>query len=193
MSFRQILMFAWWFCYNLPLTVRRLAAKISLSSVSDWTSFCNEVILNYVYHHNTKFGGPGKEVKIDESFFGKRKYNVGKTVEGQWVFGGVERGTGRCFLVPEAHRDRGTLFAHLKEWVLPGTHIYSNLECLCYYFSGIRPSTFYCKSFRKFCQSGNRCPHSTYRESVVQGQKMCACWTSTGQTLHYSLSQIYVF
>jgi hypothetical protein len=26
------------------------------------------------------------------------KYNRGKRVDGVWVFGGVERGTGRCFL-----------------------------------------------------------------------------------------------
>ncbi|CAG8848563.1 18529_t:CDS:2, partial [Racocetra persica] len=29
-------------------------------------------------------------VEIDKSKFGKRKYNKGKRVEGQWVFGGVE-------------------------------------------------------------------------------------------------------
>ena len=35
----------------------------------------------------------------DESKFGKRKYNRGRTVDGHWVFGGVERMTGECFLV----------------------------------------------------------------------------------------------
>ena len=44
-------------------------------------------------------GGPGVEVEIDESKFGKRKYNRGRQVEGHWVFGGVERVTGECFMV----------------------------------------------------------------------------------------------
>ena len=50
-------------------------------------------------------GGPGVEVEIDESKFGKIKYNRGRQVEGHWVFGGVERVTGECFMVEVARRD----------------------------------------------------------------------------------------
>lgn len=32
-----------------------------------------------------QFAGPGKVVQIDESKIGKRKYNKGHLVEGQWV------------------------------------------------------------------------------------------------------------
>ena len=39
-----------------------------------------------------------KGVEIDESKFDKRKYNRGRNVKGQWVFGGVERGSGKTFL-----------------------------------------------------------------------------------------------
>jgi hypothetical protein len=38
-------------------------------------------------------------VEIDESKFGKGKYSRGHHVKGQRVFGGVERGSGRKFLV----------------------------------------------------------------------------------------------
>ncbi|KAI9103766.1 hypothetical protein DFS34DRAFT_590183 [Phlyctochytrium arcticum] len=38
-----------------------------------------------------RIGGPGTIVGIDESKFGKRKYNKGRRVEGQWVFGGIQR------------------------------------------------------------------------------------------------------
>ncbi|KAF8790531.1 hypothetical protein HNY73_005540 [Argiope bruennichi] len=65
------------------------------STLSDWRQFINERILEYVEENSEKIGGVGKIVEVDESKFGKRKYNRGHRVEGQWVFGGVERGSGR--------------------------------------------------------------------------------------------------
>jgi hypothetical protein len=37
-----------------------------------------------------KIGGPGIIIEVDESKFGRRKYNRGHRVEGVWVMGGVE-------------------------------------------------------------------------------------------------------
>ncbi|CAI6356223.1 unnamed protein product [Macrosiphum euphorbiae] len=73
-----------------------------------------------------KIGGVGKVVEIDESKFGRRKYYRGHRVEGQWVFGGVERITGKCFLVPVECRDKETLLTLVKDWILPGTLIISD-------------------------------------------------------------------
>ena len=52
-----------------------------------------------------KIGGEGEIVKIDESKFGKQKYNVGRVIEGQWVFGGVCRNTKGFFIVPGSFFD----------------------------------------------------------------------------------------
>lgn len=71
-------------------------------------------------------GGPGSIVEIDESKFGKRKHHRGHRVEGQWVFGGVERSTGRVFMVPVERRDKATLLAVIRQWILPGTTIHSD-------------------------------------------------------------------
>jgi len=65
-------------------------------------------------------------VEIDESKFGKRKYHRGHYVKGQWVFGGVERGTGRTFLVAVHDRSAKTLIGLIKQWILPGTTIISD-------------------------------------------------------------------
>ena len=54
------------------------------------------------------------------------KYHKRKRVEGQWVFGGVERDSAKCFLIPVADRTANTLIALLLEWVLPETTIISD-------------------------------------------------------------------
>lgn len=40
-----------------------------------------------------KIGGPKKVVRIDESKFGKRKYNCGRHIEGHCVIGIIEDGS----------------------------------------------------------------------------------------------------
>ena len=57
------------------------------------------------------------------SFIGK--YHKGKRVKGQWVFGGVERDTGKCFLEPVEARSEIVLLSLIKDWILPGTTIIS--------------------------------------------------------------------
>jgi hypothetical protein len=57
-------------------------------------------MLEYVLGCSEKIGGPRKTAEIDETKFGQRKYNRGHAVKGQWVFGGVERESGKTFLVP---------------------------------------------------------------------------------------------
>ena len=73
-----------------------------------------------------KIGGPDKVVEIDESKFGKRKYHRGHHVEGQWVFGGYERGSGQVFMVAVEERGRDTLLPIIKEWIEPGTTVISD-------------------------------------------------------------------
>ena len=56
-----------------------------------------EKCLNAIQHPR-QLGGPGKTVEIDESKFGKRKFYRGHHVEGCWVFGGIERESGKVFM-----------------------------------------------------------------------------------------------
>ena len=57
---------------------------------------CPIVLLRHT--EDEKLGGEGRIVEIDESKFGQRKYQRGCAVNGQWVFGGIERDSKRCFL-----------------------------------------------------------------------------------------------
>ena len=63
--------------------------------------------------------------EIDESKFGKRKYNRGRMVEGTWVLGGIQRETNHCFLTPcpANRRNESTLLPIIQQFVLPGTSI----------------------------------------------------------------------
>jgi transposase-like protein len=77
----------------------------------------------YVQACSQKIGGPNKIVEIDESKFGRRKYNRGHPVKGQWVFGGVERESGNTFFVPVPDRSAETLMAIIRDWIVPGTTV----------------------------------------------------------------------
>jgi len=104
----------------------QLQLRLANQTIVDWSSFCREVCYDAMILCKVKLGGYGHTVEIDESKFGKRKYHRGHRVEGQWVFGGYERETGNCFMVPVENRTADTLLAIIKEWIKPGTTIISD-------------------------------------------------------------------
>ena len=69
----------------------------SCTTLVDWYSFAREVCLQIAISHNKQIGGDGVLLEIDESKFGKRKYNRGRRVDGCWEFGGIERVAKKCF------------------------------------------------------------------------------------------------
>ena len=71
---------------------------IGHSACVDWASFCREICLQAYIEHPEQLGGPGKTVEIDESRLGRRKFYRGHHVDGCWVFGGIERESGRVFM-----------------------------------------------------------------------------------------------
>ncbi|KAM8702535.1 hypothetical protein ACLKA7_005651 [Drosophila subpalustris] len=96
-------------------------------NLHDWKSYLREVYIDWSQNNRRqRIGGPDKIVEIDEAKVGKRKYNRGRAVEGQWVFGGVEREGGDFFILPDERRDAKTLLANLKERIADGTTIMSD-------------------------------------------------------------------
>ena len=79
------------------------------TSLVDWDMFCRELCSVTPSYENEIIGGPGKIFQIDESKIGKRKYNRGHFVEGQWVFGGIEEDTRKSFIVCVENRAEETL------------------------------------------------------------------------------------
>lgn len=99
---------------------------LSDKTICDWASFSREVVVAWSVAQQDKIGGVGEIVEIDESKFGRRKYNVGRVIEGQWVFGGFCRNTRSCFVVPVQNRNRETLLAIIKDRIEPGSIVISD-------------------------------------------------------------------
>ena len=72
-------------------------------------------------------GGPNTTVEIDESMFSHRKNQVGLVLPQQWMFGGLCRETGDCFLIPVPNRSKETLmltsYQVRQSYQIRGVHI----------------------------------------------------------------------
>ncbi|KAK3932709.1 putative transposase-like protein [Frankliniella fusca] len=126
-SLRKIMLITYMRVYKFSQEHIMREADISNKIVVDWFSFCREVCVEIMLKQHEPIGGPEKIVEIDETLCNKRKYNKGKKkVCQQWVFGGVEQGSNKCFLVKVDKRDARTLIPLIVKNVLPGTTIYSD-------------------------------------------------------------------
>ena len=104
---------------------------VSSPTIVDWFNFCRYICAQWLENHPMEIGGIDENgeslvVEIDETKFFPRKYHRGLWREGHWVFGCIERGSGRCFLVEVPDRTRETLEDIIKQYILPGLHIISD-------------------------------------------------------------------
>ncbi|CAG9857125.1 unnamed protein product [Phyllotreta striolata] len=111
--------------------IARVARINQTTTVVDWSNFCRDVCRHHFDLHENLIGGfnddgTSKIVEIDESYFFKRKYNRGAVRPGLWVFGEIERGSKRCFLVEVPDRTQETLSALIVQKILPGNTIISD-------------------------------------------------------------------
>ena len=83
------------------------------------------------YDEEEKLGEGHAEsrVQIDESKFGKRKYNRGARVDGHWVFGAVEVASKklRVYVCPEGKRTEEVLGDLIEKSIEKGTTIVSDM------------------------------------------------------------------
>lgn len=100
--------------------------NLSSRTIIDYFSFIREVFVYWATINSQKIGGPGKVVEIDEAKIGKRKNNRGRPLEGQWVFGGIERGSKNCFLIAVENRSSDVLTKIIEEKIEHGTTIISD-------------------------------------------------------------------
>lgn len=133
LSLKDIFQLSYYWCRQthtqeeIIFDMQRWGSAISRMSITGWNKLFREICINFFVTNPIKIGGPGKVVEVDETVITKRKYNRGRLVANQqWVFGGVERGTGHCFLVPIERKDADTLLPIITEHILPETTIMSD-------------------------------------------------------------------
>ena len=103
----------------------------STRMIADYFSYCWEVCTWSVeckLATDGKIGSVGMNVEINKSNFGKRKYQRGRMIEGQWVLRGICQETLEIFLIafPENKRDCQTLEPLILQHVAPGSTIITN-------------------------------------------------------------------
>ena len=96
------------------------------TSVVDWKMFLHGICAEYFIAHPVQLGGPGRGVEIDENVFSRRKYNRGRAVREQWVFGGIDVVTRQGFLIAVPQRNADALLPIIQQYILPGTTIISD-------------------------------------------------------------------
>jgi transposase-like protein len=77
------------------------------------------------YANMGKIAGPGSVVEVDEMKFGKRKYNVGRVIEGSWLVGIIHHDTNelRIDICPNNVRDANNLLRIINKHVEKGATI----------------------------------------------------------------------
>ncbi|KAI4292777.1 hypothetical protein PAPHI01_2051 [Pancytospora philotis] len=98
--------------------VHRLLRKVSRIAVPRY------------YERVGQIGGPVVVVEVDESKFGKRKFNRGHRVEGTWVLGAVEKASTRRIMIIMLlieNRPKETLLGQLAKYVHPESRMRSDM------------------------------------------------------------------
>jgi transposase-like protein len=133
LSLKEIIIICYCWFNKIPMKLCEREASLGYgvknggrNTIIDWYNFCRDVCRESLYETGDMIGGENKIVEIDESAFGKRKYNRGSRRNTYWVFGGVERISNKCFLVPVKRRTRRTLWPIIFKYVRPGSTIISD-------------------------------------------------------------------
>ncbi|CAF4032329.1 unnamed protein product [Rotaria sordida] len=106
--------------------IRKNVRILDSATIVDWKNFMHDLCGEYFIRLPATIGVVNHVVEIDESVWTKRKYNRGRLVNTQWVFGSIDWDTRVCFAVVVDRHDAATLMPIIHQYILLGTTIYSD-------------------------------------------------------------------
>jgi transposase-like protein len=124
----KMLLMGYLWVHKVPMNSIEAMTGHSPNTVCQFLKSFRTLVASHLDEENSKIGGEGIIVELDESKFGKRKYHRGHRVDGVWILGGVERtAERRLFLVPVESRDSTSLLNVIADHVLPGSIILTDM------------------------------------------------------------------
>jgi hypothetical protein len=113
------------YCWAMDFSQNIIAHEAEIGqginhTMVDWASFCREICEQHLMDHPMEIGGLDQNgmsltVEIDESKFFTAN-TTGQWREGHTVFGGIERNSGKCFLVEVPDRTEATLLDIIERY-----------------------------------------------------------------------------
>ncbi|MFH4981894.1 hypothetical protein AB6A40_008603 [Gnathostoma spinigerum] len=101
-------------------------SMIGTKTIVNQNNSFRDLCVEFFIANPMNLGGEGGIVEINEAVLSRWKNNRGCQVKKQWISGGVERGSGKCFFVSVEKRSTDTLLAIIQERVLLGTAFMSD-------------------------------------------------------------------
>ncbi|DBA01095.1 TPA: hypothetical protein N0F65_001723 [Lagenidium giganteum] len=94
---RQQVLLLYFFAAQIRAKKAKEMAQVSEKTVSEWYAMCRDLCSQEMLRCDTKVGGVGHTVEIDETSLKKKsKYNRGRRHPDSRVFGGIDRQTKKC-------------------------------------------------------------------------------------------------
>ena len=130
LSIATLISFLYEWARRSTLSSIEFELQISEPTACTLAKFCRDIIMFYfhVLQCDEMIGGIGQTLELDETLVVHRKYNVGRVVRQQWLFGGIIRGSnsqGFLELVPD--RRARTLEGVIRRRVRLGTTVMTDI------------------------------------------------------------------
>ncbi|KFM64761.1 hypothetical protein X975_20126, partial [Stegodyphus mimosarum] len=98
LSIIRVLLVSYYWVHKVSNSFIEHELSMSSETVTDWKRFCRELCMEFCDSKMNQVGGDGIIVEICGNKLEKRKYNKRKIADGEWIFGGIEKGSNKYFL-----------------------------------------------------------------------------------------------
>ncbi|KCZ77372.1 hypothetical protein H311_01616 [Anncaliia algerae PRA109] len=131
----DVIYFIYYFSLNCNFDIIQRLTRCTKYAINSFQTFILNKINGYFRNNKYKIGGKDMIVEVDESFLGKRKYNVGRIQNQKIILGGICRSTKQRFMQIIEKRTKNIIGKAIEDNIQDGTIIYTDQwSSYLYYF-----------------------------------------------------------